>query len=116
MKEIQYSVFNYLFGIDYRLRRNKKKIIVVSHNGYQQSDFDEYCQTWIYLFLYLRRYKHLSISEWKSFMNQFECTFPTNTTTKENTSLGFTGRELSNPHCHKMELISLFQTWFLSLM
>ena len=50
MKSIQYGIFKELFGVNYRTRRNKKKIEVISKYGYQNSVFDEHCQTWVYLY------------------------------------------------------------------
>ena len=110
MKEVQYNVFKYLFGENYE--RNPSKLIIISKQGYQDSLFDEYCQTWIYLYLYMRCYNKYTILDWNQFMSKYSIV---NHNFKENTNLGFTGTEMHNKNRLKLELITRFRKWFLNI-
>lgn len=111
MKQIQYDVFHYLFGIHYNHPRHVNKLIIVSKLGYQQSHFDEYCQTWPYLYLYKRVFCQYSLSEWHTFMLQY--IIQNNENVKEKANVGFDGTETTNPNRKKLLLMTAFRDWFL---
>ena len=122
MKSIQYGIFKELFGIDYRTRRNKKKIEVISKYGYQNSVFDEHCQSCVYLYFYMRCCKNFTVKQWHLFMDSLKTPEEQTKNNKENsinpkekTSLGFTGNELSNPNRYRFEMITIFHNWFTSI-
>ena len=113
MKQIQYDVFHYLFGIWYNTPKHSSKLTVVSKLGYQQSRFDEYCQTWVYLYLYKRCFCKLSFSEWHEFMSHYEINNIENV--HEKCNIGYDGTEITNPCAKKLQLIASFRDWFLHI-
>jgi hypothetical protein len=114
MRKIQYDTFHYLFGIRYNHKRHSNKLKIISKFGYQQSTFDEHCQTWIYLYLYKRFYCGLSIGQWKYFMRNYTATpQQMKKAVKIKSSIGYDGMEMSNPYRKLLKLITQFRDWFL---
>lgn len=114
MKNVLYNLLNLLFGIRYNQKRYAKKLTVVSKIGYQQSIFDEYCQTWIYFYLYKRFFCGDSLDDWNAYIARFS---PKKRHMKkcieEKHTIGFDGFEASNPYRKMLDLITRFRDWFM---
>lgn len=116
MRRVQYKTFQKLFGVDYI--KEHEKLIIVSKYGFQNSVFDEYCQTWIYFYLYMRRIHCLSVQEFNCFMKNIVDVCGTEEESlnmDEKKSLGYTGLELTNQNRKCLFLITNFRKWFLNI-
>lgn len=119
MRAIQYRIFKYLFRQDYE--ENSHLLTIVTKLGYQHSMFDEYCQTWVYLYLYKRVLLGYSVEDWNQFMANFVSCEDLNVNetdvklkkSREKTHLGYTGVELTNKNRHALSLITKFREWYL---
>jgi len=113
MKNVLYDLLHMLFGIRYDHKKHAKKLMIVSKVGYQQSIFDEYCQTWVYFYLYKRFFCNYSVDNWKSFMKGFSATKKKSKVITEKHTVGFDGLEACNPYRKTLELITCFRDWFM---
>lgn len=113
MRPVLHNLLFLLFGVRYNLRSNAQKLQVVSKCGYQQSVFDEYCQTWVYFYLYKRFFCNYSIHDWKKFIRRYSHDNEKCGELVEKHSIGFHGLELSNPYRKRLELITKFRDWFM---
>lgn len=114
MRSLLYNLLQLLFGIRYDVKKHSKKLKVISKRGYQQSVFDEYCQTWVYFYLYKRFFCNYSVDDWTSFMQHYAHT-PKKAIkgAPEKYTVGFNGLEMSNPYRKRLELITEFRDWFM---
>ena len=114
LKDVLYNTLHLLFGVRYNQKRYAKKLTVVTTVGYQQSVFDEYCQTWVYFYLYKRLFCEYSVDDWKSYIKGYSRKKRrVNTDIDEKHAVGFDGLEASNPYRKRLKLITHFRDWFM---